>query len=179
MNILFTKSRPHYSQQGIVLVTALIMLLVLTILGVTAMNNSTMQTLMAGNSQYQTVALNRAELTIRAGETLVDNIIGGAPLPPGGYYDITPGNDPEIDPFNAAFNWYDPNSTVGPTPDGSYYYVEYAGEKDLPPESLAWRQSQGIPGSTIYLFRITARSPAARGAIRFVQSIYVTEQAPF
>lgn len=177
MNNLHTQPRALYSQHGIVLVTALIMLLVLTLLGVTSMNTSNLQTLMAGNSQYQTVALNRAELTIRAGETLVDNIIAGAAVP-AGYYDITPGNSPEIDPFSPAFDWFDANSAIA-TPDGSRFYVEYAGEKDLPPESLAWRQSQGIPGSTIYLFRITARSPASRGALRYVQSIYVTEQAPF
>jgi len=154
---------------------SLVILMVLTILGIAAMNTSNLQLLMTGNAQYQTVALSQAELTIRVAETLLEDVIAGTgTIPANGYYNVTPGNSDPID--LESFTWDDTTSVEAA--GGSNYIIEYTGDKTLPPESLAWRQLQGIAGDKVYVFRITARSPASRGAMRYVQSIYVTNLSP-
>lgn len=170
-----TWSKPsvlHSHQRGAVLILALVILLVLTLLGVSAMNSSSLQMLMTGNTQYQTVALSQAELTIRQGETLVDDIAAGTTAPPAiGYYDIRPGKGTEVD--LTTFTWDD---TAAINFGASYYIIEYAGDKKLRAETLAWREGQNIAGDSVSVYRVTARSPATRGALRYVQSIYVTEK---
>ena len=56
------------TQAGAVLVTSLLMLLVLTIIGVTAMQMSRMQERMAGNTRDRNLAFQGAEAAVRAGE---------------------------------------------------------------------------------------------------------------
>lgn len=55
-------------QQGAVLMVSLIMLLLLTVIAVTASNTSTLQTRMANNSQLQNIAFQAAESGIRHGQ---------------------------------------------------------------------------------------------------------------
>jgi type IV pilus assembly protein PilX len=55
-------------QQGAVLIVSLLILLVLTLLGVTAMQNTTLEERMAGNTRDLQIALNAAEAGLRAGE---------------------------------------------------------------------------------------------------------------
>jgi type IV pilus assembly protein PilX len=59
---------PLHRQQGAVLIVALIFLVILTMLGVTAMTGTTMETRMAGNSRDLGVALNAAEAAMRDAE---------------------------------------------------------------------------------------------------------------
>lgn len=57
----------HY-EHGITLVVSLLFLLLLTILGITAMNTSGLQEKMAGNLRDQDTALHAAESALRGGE---------------------------------------------------------------------------------------------------------------
>lgn len=166
---------PIFRQQGMALVMSLVILLVLTLLGVAAMNTSSLQILMTGNSQYQTSALNTAEDTIRTAEDLVAGLVGvpGATYPATGYYNI-PGPDDPVDLNN--FDWND--NTKVTTVGSSKYIIEFTGTQELNSASKAWRQDQGIVGDDVSVFRITARSPSSRGAMRYVQSIFVTISAP-
>ena len=61
-------SRPRMDQQGLALVMALLFLLVLTILGVTAITTSSLQEKMAGNLRNQFMAMESVESAMRAGE---------------------------------------------------------------------------------------------------------------
>lgn len=75
------------SQQGVVLVVSLLMLLVLTLVGVTAMQLSTRQEKMAGNTRDLDVALQAAEAALRFGESqLVAATIPNPASLPGWYY---------------------------------------------------------------------------------------------
>lgn len=63
------KARPiSHRQRGMVLIISLIILLVLTLLGLAAMQNTSLEERMAGNFRSQTVALQAAESSLRAGE---------------------------------------------------------------------------------------------------------------
>jgi type IV pilus assembly protein PilX len=55
-------------QRGIALVTSLIILLLLTLIGVTAMQTTTLEEKMAGNQRDEYLAFQAAEVALRAGE---------------------------------------------------------------------------------------------------------------
>jgi len=64
-----------HTQKGAALAISLIMLLLLTIIGVTAMQSTTMQERMAGNSRERNNAFQIAEAALRVAETyLVNNL---------------------------------------------------------------------------------------------------------
>lgn len=68
-----TTSLPR-NQKGAVLVVALIMLLLLTILGVSSMQNTSLQEVMAGNTRDHTVAFESAELALREAEAKLPTV---------------------------------------------------------------------------------------------------------
>ncbi len=65
-----TPTRSFYSnkQNGAVLIVALLMLLLLTIIGISSMRGSTMQERMAGNMRDQSIAFQASETSLRRGE---------------------------------------------------------------------------------------------------------------
>jgi len=71
MNISFNKTQ----QSGVVLVISLIMLLLLTIIGVTAMRVTGLEEKMAGNSKDQNVAFQAAEVNLRDSEVWLAGLV--------------------------------------------------------------------------------------------------------
>lgn len=61
------------SQQGVVLVVGLIMLVVMTLLAVSSMQSSSLQELMSSNVKDKVTAFEAAESAIRAAEQFLDN----------------------------------------------------------------------------------------------------------
>ena len=74
MNIKYSvySSLPH-NQKGMVLILVLSLLLALTILGVSSMSTSTLETKMANNFQDRNAAFQAAEAALREGERLVES----------------------------------------------------------------------------------------------------------
>jgi type IV pilus assembly protein PilX len=66
------RPQPHAAERGAVLVTSMLLLLVLTIIGVTVMQMSRMQERMAGNSRDVNLAFQAAEGALRNGESFID-----------------------------------------------------------------------------------------------------------
>lgn len=64
-------SRSLKKQVGAVLATSLIMLLLLTLIGVSAMQTTSLEEKMAGNMRDRNVAFQAAESALRAGETFL------------------------------------------------------------------------------------------------------------
>ena len=64
-------------QRGAALIVALIMLVVMTLLGVTIARTTTLQERMAGNLRNKSIAFEAAETTLREGESWVKDQIGG------------------------------------------------------------------------------------------------------
>jgi Tfp pilus assembly protein PilX len=65
----FFEARSHTSRQrGATLVTALVILVLVLLLGLTAMGNADLQRHLAGNLQFDNNAMNRAEAALGAGE---------------------------------------------------------------------------------------------------------------
>jgi len=162
-------------QRGLALIMSLVILLVLTLLGITSMNTSNLQSLMTSNSQYQTSALNTAEQAIIAAQNVVNTYIAqpaGTTAPTG--YSVMAANTNGIDVY--SFDWS--SSAAASLDSNTQYIVEYAGATPLDSASLAWYQDQGISGDKVHVFRMTARAETSRGAARLLQSVFVTLDEP-
>jgi type IV pilus assembly protein PilX len=166
------------SQRGVSLVVALVMLLVLTLIGVSSMNTAIVELKMAGSTQQQGVALNRADETLRVGELDVLAIVNDPAAfdfsaDGDGYY-VTEDN---INVHDIDWSGEGLNSIQGDT-DNDAYVTEYMGAKAIPGESVVTGKGGAIVGGAVHSFIITSRSEAGKSALRLVQSIYVTTTAP-
>jgi type IV pilus assembly protein PilX len=102
---------PSY-QRGAALIVSLLFLLILTVIGVTAVQVATLEEKMSSNLRAQSLAFQAAESALRAGEQAVNQIMA-IPAPPllcnaQGYYrmnDINCDGVPENTPIWQAVNW--------------------------------------------------------------------------
>jgi len=117
---------PGRCQEGIALVIALIFLLLLTIIGVTAMNNATVQERMAGNARDRNVAFQVTERTLREAE---QEITTGVSATQGYVYDQ--GDGPEEQGFECGDSGVVDASFTGPSGDAPCYYIEQSTEMAL------------------------------------------------
>ncbi len=76
--------QPAGAQRGAVLITSLVILLVLTVLGVSAMNTSSLEEMMAGNLRDQTLSFNAAETGLAGAADTINNWGGRPVATPGG-----------------------------------------------------------------------------------------------
>lgn len=151
----------HQSQQGMALFVSLIFLLLLTIVGVAAMQNATLQEKMAGNTKLKNESFQYAEAGLREGELLVANnaAIQGCT---------------ESDEF-ADLTAVAASGSVGcdtwqQASDGnSFYWIA-----KLTTSSAAW----GVPaGTSVTLFRVTATATVGNSTST-VESIYAFNPGP-
>ena len=162
-------------QHGAALIMSLVILVILTLLGIASMNTANLQLLMTGNAQYQTVALSRAEQVIREAEAVVNAIVSGVtPAITDGYHNRS--GIAALDLTN--FNWPDNQTGDSTLVANSKYIIEYSGDKPLPSTTFKFINGKPIIGDKVSVYRITARTLATRGAVRLVQSIYVTLNSP-
>lgn len=169
------------SQRGVSLVVALVMLLVLTLIGVSSMNTAIVELKMAGSTQQQGIALNRADEMLRVGEEDVLAIVTDPTA-----FDFTTAGDGYYvveDVINVHNNdWATAGlNTIQGDNANDVYVVQYMGAKAIPGESE--RQGGGtgkgeVVGGEVHSFVITSRSEAGKSALRLVQSIYVTTASP-
>ena len=90
-------------QCGSVLAIALIFLLLMTLIGVTAMRTTTLQERMAGNMRDRNLAFQAAEVALREGERfLSDTVVVGPFTNSGGLYQ--PAGDGQVNPW-LAIDW--------------------------------------------------------------------------
>lgn len=145
-------------QQGAVLVISLIILLVLTILGIAAMQSTTMEEKMAGNARNRDLAFQSAEAALREGEAYVENLttttgFSGA----GGLYSEA---DPDPD-WTSTAAWTSARtygsyggSVIQGVAQQPKYYIKIVAVVSAP------RTSKVLPpnvGGTVTIFRITAK----------------------
>jgi type IV pilus assembly protein PilX len=159
-------------QRGAALIVALILLLVMTLLGITAMNSSILQGFMSASYQEQTVRLAAAENILLTGEFDVEDLVANGVVDrgtaPNQYY-FNLDTDPALQ-FAAA-------AAATPWPNG--FVIEYMGNVEIPGESIA--VGGALEDSSIHIFRVSARSErdaSERGGLRIVQSLYVTLRGP-
>lgn len=141
-----------FAQQGAVLVTGLIFLVVLTLLGVSAMQTSSLEEKMAGNFRDRNLAFQASEAALRDAEKYVsiksyiafDTSCTNALCSKGSAPDWTLAatwSGAKVEVFNA---W---NSTVATIPlvnAQPAYFLEYAGQVKCPSCGGGWAESYKI-----------------------------------
>jgi len=163
------------AQRGATLAVTLVILLLLTLLGVSAMHNTTMEERMAGNSRDREMSFQAAEAALRAGERLLESVT----LPAfdgsdGLYTESVPGTTPR---WRTASTWGASSTSVidysyGSGIDGiaaePQYYLEEMPAAAEPGGSL----EAGVPLASSY-YRVTARAVGGTGAaVVILQSTY-------
>ena len=171
------------SQGGAALAVSLILLLVMTLIGIAAMDGARLEISMAGLMQQDEVALRRAERTLVTAENRVENIADTA-----GQFEFGTANDAFYLPVNdldaSEIDWSGFTSAVGPInsdnskDDDDAYVVEYLGAKIIPGEAEGEETDTPIAGSLAHAYRITTRSASGGKSVRMVESIYTTFEAP-
>lgn len=172
-------------QKGATLIVALVVLLLIMMIGVTSITTSNTQFKLAGNLQFEDGAMNNAEAAISAAEQWLSTgtnyshagfstYSGATPhLHPIGHLAglTAPANNP------LTMTWSDSNSME--VADNQRYLIELL---SLNNRLRTSSQAQGGRTSTgcnqVNIYAITARGQSARGATKYVQSIYSVLSCP-
>ena len=173
--ILHKNCHSQKHQAGAALFMALIFLLILTLLGVFGMNVSRLENLMAGNTQFQTTALNNAEYTLARGieDILLVESSGLSYPTTDGYYAAG-----DIEPSDLSWDLFPKNTKTVTLPDGStgeYVIINAGTDNDDGEDSSYTGTITPAPGAIVQVFLVTAQSESSRGAKRIVQSVVVTD----
>ena len=165
-------------QSGSSLVVSLIMLVVLMLMGVGAMVVSNTHYRMAGNLQFQNLAMTNAESSLAQAENWVAINFENSKLTTrvsGGYY---PEGSAVPDPY--TMTWDNSNSEAMDIFGTQRYMVEVIGTER---NQITGRYvpcdpyTSPVPCSFVNLYRITARGSSARGAVKIVQSIFAVRRS--
>ena len=164
--------RSCHRQTGAALFMALIFLLILTILGVFGMNVSRLENLMAGNTQFQTTALNNAEYTLARGIEDIQLVESS-----GSSYPTTAGYHTagDIDPSDLTWSFTRKDVSLPDGSTGEYVIINAGTDNDDGEDSSYAGTILPAPGSIVQVFLVTAQSESSRGAKRIVQSVVVTD----
>jgi len=150
------------NEQGMALVTVLVFLVIMTIIGVAAMQSSSLQEKMSSNVRDQNVSFQTSEAAVREGEAWVESMVGRPPIQSGNcaapcqvVWALGNGANNGSNFLDPAF-WASANVWTGTAVQGARsdpgIIVEAVGVSTLG-ESLKWTSDpQGVD-----VFRVTAR----------------------
>ncbi len=170
----------HYrQQQGMTLVVSLIILISLTIIGLTSMQSTNTEISMAGNLRESALTFQAAEVGLADGEGFTEDSISKNVFtdPDNGLLDTT---DADPDYFaDATWNASQTGSTVvSHTAQRPTFIVRYLGDRAQNPAALIniGGYGSGQPGMIVSNFRVTSRGEGQTGSFyRYLQSYYGKE----
>lgn len=168
----------HNTQSGAALIISLLILLVMTIIGVTAMQTNILEEKMAGNDRDRSLSLQAAEAALRAGEDTIEAIVSLAAAFDGTTAGLYP-EDSIVDVFADA-TWTAGNSIEYGTPIANVstrprYIIELIGKIGSATDDVNVGGGYGETSGqgTLYSFLITARgSGSSDSAVTLLQSYY-------
>lgn len=147
----------HTRQSGAALAVSLIMLLIMTLIGVTAMQTTIFEERMAGNAKDANTAFQAAEAALRAGEAYLNGTATVGPFDgTAGLYDQDTAPAPEN--LESDSSWPATAVTYGTSLDEVAAQPEYIIEHMRPvlDPDLSLASDEPLPDTGIY--RITARA---------------------
>lgn len=168
-------------QNGSTLIVSMMMLIMVMMIGITAIMTSDTQFKLAGNLQFENNAMNNAETAIATGEQWLSSgsnyndagfttySTATSELHPIGHLAglTAPANDP------LTLTWSDSNSKMVSTDANKRYLIEMISKNS---RLLGSNLAQGGHNSTgcnqVNTYQITARGLSARGATKFIQTYY-------
>lgn len=172
---------PPSSERGSTLVISLIVLIILMLLGVAAMNTSDTQFKLAGNLQFENLALNNAETAIVTAEALLADgstykhpglILARSGATPAFYPIGTLGSDALTTAM--TMTWDDSNSAkLGDSDTDQRYLIETLSTgESLPIGNQCNGCRPNASCNRVNTYRIIARGASKRGAVKFIESYY-------
>jgi len=162
----------NHSQQGVVLVVSLVILLVMTLIGISAMKVTGLEEKMAGNSRNMNLAFQAAESALREAEKALAT--GTLPVfnNTNGYYKST--SPQKWKTLSSASDWADATKVVvyaGDTLSGVNTKPAYIIE-ELSALARSGTIEAGVPGVVRY-YRITARGTGSdNNSTVMLQSVF-------
>ncbi|SDH73513.1 PilX N-terminal domain-containing pilus assembly protein [Nitrosomonas sp. Nm132] len=173
--------KPGSRQRGVVLMTGLIFLVMMTLLGVTAMQTTMLEEKMAGNLRDENLAFQAAEAALREGELFLEQITLPLFDGTGGLYCYNPTNP--NDPCNLPPDSYPVTTWSGWPASGRSINATIAGVASQPryiieqlvsiPLGTGGSVQQSATSLTSNMYRVTARSVGGtESAIVILQSTY-------
>jgi Tfp pilus assembly protein PilX len=161
------------NQQGFSLVMTILLLLILMTIGLGAMNTSDTGFRAAGNLQFQSSAMDRAQYALAQAEWW---LISGTNAKNPAFF-TTPTK--ELYPINLSRNplnlkWDDQDSIQVDGSNSQRYIIElFATNKPLAGSGLGvTTQVAKTTCNVVNIFRITSRGESIRGATKFLQTLY-------
>lgn len=138
-------------QSGSVLIIALVFLLLLTLIGVTAMQSTTLEERMAGNTRDSNVAFQAAEAALREAEAYLQSAVVGPFNGSGGLYQpADAGDTPRWE--DSATNWKTWDGSLPDVSSQPVYIIEELAPYPDPQGSL----EADAPIPEVQMYRITA-----------------------
>ena len=170
-------------QGGATLVIALLILILIMMIGITAVTTSNTQYKLAGNLQFEDGAMNSAEAAVSAAENWL--ITSTSAVPPVPHYldagfataNVTTGLLPITPAVSNAtllsMTWSDSNSQSVGGNSAQRYVIQMMSSNNLltGPSAAVGRQGAAVCNK-VNNYLITGRGTSARGATKFVQSFY-------
>jgi type IV pilus assembly protein PilX len=159
---------------GSALIVSLLILIVLSLLGLTAVRTTTLEEKMAGNLRDNDLAFQSAESALRDAETFVDTVVSvNAFNDTGGLYSS---GTPDPDYFAAA-TWSTANSAafsgaITGVANQPRYIIKYMGVVPTPGGALNIGGYGKEQAGTLHSFRISARGTGGRGGTQVVLQEY-------
>jgi type IV pilus assembly protein PilX len=169
-------------QGGATLVIALLILVLIMMIGITAVSTSNTQYKLAGNLQFEDGAMNNAEAAVSAAENWL--VTGTAAVPPVPHYldaSFTTGSTVGLLPISPSVSnafllsmiWSDSNSQSVGGNSAQRYIIQLMSTNNLLTGSSAAVGRQGAAVcNKVNNYLITGRGSSHRGATKFVQSFY-------
>ena len=156
-------------QQGISLVVSLIMLLIMTVIGISAMNTSLSKIRLTSGIQQQSNTSNDTEGSLSLGEQNAEEAASDQSIVDGsGFFR----NQLTVDDLNNTATW--DNAFTGANGAGNFI-IEYMGPRVKQGGSLV---NLDTSGEIIYVYRITARVNNDERAERMFQSFFISANEP-
>lgn len=159
-------------QKGAALVTSLVILGLLLLIGVSAVIVSNTQFKIAGNLQFQNIAMSDAESALATAENWLPANYTHQGFAESG----TPGLYPlGTAPDALSMKWDDTNSIKADAEGNQRYMIElYLAGRTLPSNSVVQCNTYGMsaPCPKVNVYRISTRGVSRVGATRIVQSLY-------
>lgn len=167
-------------QKGATLVIALLVLVLIMMIGITAVSTSNTQYKLAGNLQFEDGAMNNAETAVVTAEKWLGTGTNYKHL---GFTTYDAANSPQLLPIASSNNpltltWSDSNSlSVGSV--AQRYQIQLMSTNNLLTGSSAAVGKQAISVcNKVNTFLITGRGTSHRGAAKLVQSYYSVLNCP-
>jgi type IV pilus assembly protein PilX len=172
----FSAIKIRQQQQGSVLIVSLIILLVLTLIGITGMRTTVLEGKMASNSFDKNTAFQAAEAALRDGENLAETYVAT------GSFDGTNGklgpsdSDPDWwdstlwDPANSTSIAY--SGTLSDVKTQPRYILKYVGQVTNTSGSLKVHGYGTHNTSTVNEFRVTARGTGKSDSSQVILQTY-------